>query len=48
MGAGIYADNNEAFATLDRIEIIEPDHKNRQAYQDAYGRWKERLEMYLH
>ncbi|MFG6380629.1 MAG: carbohydrate kinase [Muribaculum sp.] len=48
MGAGIYADNNEAFATLDRIEIIEPDNANRQAYQDAYGRWKERLEMYLH
>ncbi len=48
MGAGVYADNNEAFATLDRIEIIEPDNANRQAYQDAYGRWKERLEMYLH
>lgn len=47
IGAGIYADNNEAFATLDRIEIIEPDLKNRAAYQDAYNLWKSRLEMYI-
>ncbi len=44
IGAGIYADNNEAFATLDRIEIIEPKASDRQAYADAYGRWKEILE----
>ncbi len=44
IGAGIYADNNEAFSTLDRIEIIEPKVSDRQAYADAYGRWKEILE----
>lgn len=44
IGAGIYADNNEAFETLDRIEIIEPKASDRQAYADAYGRWKETLE----
>lgn len=44
IGAGIYADNNEAFSTLDRIEIIEPKESDRQAYADAYGRWKETLE----
>ncbi|MCM1092361.1 MAG: FGGY family carbohydrate kinase [Lachnospiraceae bacterium] len=44
IGAGIYADNNEAFSTLDRIEIIEPKASDRQAYADAYGRWKEVLE----
>lgn len=44
IGAGIYADNNEAFSTLDRIEIIEPKESDRQAYADAYGRWKEILE----
>lgn len=44
IGAGIYADNNEAFSTLDRIEIIEPKASDRQAYADAYGRWKEILE----
>lgn len=48
IGAGIYADNNEAFATLDRIEVIEPIAADRQAYVDAYNLWKERLEMYLH
>lgn len=47
IGAGIYADNNEAFATLNRIEVIEPVAADRQAYVDAYNLWKERLEMYL-
>ena len=48
IGAGIYADNNEAFATLDRIEVIEPVAADHQAYVDAYNLWKERLEMHLH
>ena len=39
MGAGIYRDNTEAFATLDKLEVIEPKEADRQAYQDAYGRW---------
>ena len=39
MGIGIYKDNKEAFVTLDRLAVIEPDGINRQAYQDAYGRW---------
>ena len=43
MGAGIYADHNEAFATLERLQVIEPDVKNRQAYADAYNHWKEIL-----
>ncbi len=47
IGAGIYKDNNEAFATLDRIEVIEPKEADRQAYCDAYGLWKQRLETIL-
>ena len=43
MGAGIYRDNNEAFASLEKIEVIEPSVADRQAYQDAYALWKERL-----
>jgi xylulokinase len=43
IGAGIYKDNNEAFATLDKLEVIEPDAKNRDAYQHAYAAWKETL-----
>lgn len=43
MGAGIYKDNNEAFASLEKIEVIEPMAVDRAAYQDAYALWKERL-----
>ena len=44
IGAGIYKDNNEAFATLDKLQVIEPDAANRAAYQAAYKAWKETLE----
>ena len=47
IGAGIYADNNEAFASLEKIEVIEPVVADAQAYADAYALWKERLNMYL-
>ena len=32
MGAGIYKDNNEAFATLEKLEVIEPVEADRAAY----------------
>ena len=41
IGAGIYKDSNEAFASLDKLEVIEPDAKNREAYKQAYESWKE-------
>lgn len=44
MGAGIYADHNEAFATLEKLEVIEPDEDDRSAYLDAYACWKTELE----
>ena len=40
IGAGIYKDNNEAFATLDKLAVIEPDANKRAEYLDAYARWK--------
>ena len=43
IGAGIYKDNNEAFATLKKLAVIEPDLKNRTAYDEAYARWKSAL-----
>lgn len=43
IGAGIYKDNNEAFATLEKLEIIEPGQADSQAYADAYARWKQYL-----
>ncbi len=47
IGAGIYRDNTEAFASLEKIEIIEPDAADRQAYVDAYERWKTYLNAEL-
>ena len=39
MGAGIYRDNQEAFASLDKLAVIEPKEADRVAYEDAYQRW---------
>ena len=40
IGVGIYKDNNEAFATLDKLAVIEPDESKRAEYLSAYSRWK--------
>ena len=47
IGAGIYKDNNEAFATLDKLQVIEPDAKHRDDYLSAYAAWKETLKKNL-
>ena len=44
IGAGIYKDYNEAFSTLEKLDVIEPNQSKRQEYADAYARWKHRLE----
>ena len=44
IGAGIYRDNKEAFVSLERLEIIEPDADNASKYAEAYSLWKNRLE----
>lgn len=43
IGAGIYKDNNEAFASLDKLQVIEPDEAYRAEYLAAYARWKDIL-----
>ena len=43
IGAGIYKDNNEAFATLEKLAVIEPNEHDKAAYEDAYSRWVECL-----
>ena len=43
MGAGIYSDHNDAFATLEKLQVIEPAEADRAAYAEAYARWKETL-----
>ncbi len=47
IGAGIYRDNTEAFASLEKIEIIEPDLAHRDEYLEAYARWKKYLNAAL-
>ena len=42
MGAGIYADHREAFATLKKLQVIEPVAANQAAYREAYERWVEK------
>ena len=43
IGAGIYKDSNEAFSTLDKLEVIEPEENLRNEYLNAYNAWKNTL-----
>lgn len=43
MGCGIYKNHDEAFATLKKLAVIEPDEKRRAEYLQAYSLWKETL-----
>ena len=43
MGAKSYADHREAFATLKKLQVIEPVAKDQPAYREAYERWKEKI-----
>jgi xylulokinase len=40
MGVHIYNDHNEAFASLQKIRVIEPKASDMPAYDEAYQRWK--------
>jgi xylulokinase len=44
MGVGMYKDHDEAFATLERLMVIEPDAARRDEYLAAYSAWKKQLE----
>ena len=41
IGAGIYKDNSEAFATLEKLAVIEPARQDE--YTQAYELWKSRM-----
>ena len=47
IGAGIYKDHDEAFSTLKKLEVIEPDESNRAAYLEAYAEWKKELKTLI-
>lgn len=40
IGAGIYASANEAFTSLKKLSVIEPEADKASQYQEAYERWK--------
>lgn len=46
IGAGIYDNRDQAFATLKQIDVIHPS-ADRQPYVDAFARWKNILEKSL-
>ncbi len=45
LGAGIYGNADEAFASLEKLQVIEPDAARRNEYLSAYARWKETLKQ---
>jgi len=47
IGAGIYKDAREAFATLQRLAVITPSQRDREATMAAYERWKTLLRKEL-
>ncbi|MFC2137697.1 xylulokinase [Bacteroidota bacterium] len=43
VGAGIYNSFEEAFTSLEKLDVVEPENNNKQASIDAYGNWKLKL-----
>ena len=43
IGCGLYKNEEEAFASLKKLAVIEPDEKHVSEYLDAYARWKDVL-----
>lgn len=44
MGVGIYSSNVEAFASLNKVAVIEPDVHNQPAYREAYQQWRKLIQ----
>ena len=47
LGAGFYSSPEEAFASLRRLEIIEPSTAEKAALEEGYARWRSTLEAFL-
>ena len=46
LGAGFYRSREEAFASLRRLEVVEPVEADREALEAAYRAWKEQLRIH--
>lgn len=44
LGIGFYASTDEAFASLEKIAVIEPENEKREQYLQAYNRWAGHLQ----
>lgn len=44
LGAGIYKNADEAFSTLERLDVIEPAASWKDALEEAYASWKAEVE----
>ncbi len=44
LGCGIYRTTEEAFSSLERLAVIEPDYRKSDAYLEAYARWRTLVE----
>lgn len=47
LGAGYYASRDEAFASLRRLEAVEPVAADRNALEEQYARWVREVEARL-
>ena len=47
LGAGIYKSADEAFSTLERLDVIEPVREWKEPLEEAYARWKKEVELSL-
>jgi xylulokinase len=47
IGSGYYASPKEAFASLTKLETVEPDESKAEEYQEAYENWKQVLKQII-
>jgi xylulokinase len=43
IGAGIYSSPQEAFGSLKKLDVIEPDASKIEQYREAYEAWKTKI-----
>lgn len=47
VGIGFYTDPKEAFSSLEKIAVIEPENDKKEQYTEAYQRWKSCLKRVM-
>lgn len=47
LGAGFYKNRDEAFASLRRLETIEPEDNDREVLETGYRAWVQEVESKL-